>query len=309
MSEWVADAAPGADRLRRRAAGLGLSKRGEGVLLLAPLVLFLILLLGFPFLANLYCSLSKVTFATIRAPQWLGLQNYAAALTDPAFWQAMGFSLRFALIATGAEVLLGLLLALALEPLIARRKFLLAFLLLPMMISPALMGVMYRLNLNEFVGLIPQYLALLRLYPNLLGPEWVMTTVVTIEILQWTPFAFLIMLTALQAIPGELLEAARIDGGSWWQRHRYVLLPLLAPALVVTGFIRFIDSFRVFDHIYVLTGGGPGTLTTSVSIHIYKSFFQQELLGQAGAASMILLALSMALLWLAMRFVLRGAHS
>jgi multiple sugar transport system permease protein len=78
---------------------------------------------------------------------------------------------------------------------------------------------------------------------------------------------------------------------------------------VVTGFIRFIDSFRVFDHIYVLTGGGPGTLTTSVSIHIYKSFFQQELLGQAGAASMILLALSMALLWLAMRFVLRGARA
>jgi multiple sugar transport system permease protein len=309
MSEWVADAVRGAERLRRRAPGSPLSKRGEGILLLAPLVLFLVLLLGFPFLANLYYSLSRVTFATIRAPEWLGLANYAAALADPAFWQAMGFSLRFALIATGAEVLLGLLLALALEPLIARRRFLLAFLLLPMMISPALMGVMYRLNLNEFVGLIPQYLAFLGLYPNLLGPGWVMTTVVTIEILQWTPFAFLIMLTALQAIPGELLEAARIDGGSWSQRHRYVLLPLLVPALVVTGFIRFIDSFRVFDHIYVLTGGGPGTLTTSVSIHIYKSFFQQELLGQAGAASMILLALSMGLLWLAMRFVLRGTRA
>jgi multiple sugar transport system permease protein len=288
--------------------GGGGVRRGEGLLLLAPLVLFLVLLLGFPFVADLAYSLAKVSFQTIRAPEWLGLANYAAASGDPAFWRAMGFSLRFAVIATMVELGLGLLLALALEPLIAQRRFLLAFLLLPMMISPALMGVMWRLLLNEFVGPVTQYLAMLDLYPNLLGPDWVVTTLVVIEVLQWTPFALLILLTALQAIPAELLEQARIDGAGAAQRLRHVVLPLLAPAIAITAFIRFIDGFRVFDHIYVLTGGGPGTLTTSISIHIYKNFFQQERLGEAVAAAMLLLLFTLAVLLLAMRWMLKGAR-
>ncbi|MFO1068276.1 MAG: sugar ABC transporter permease [Geminicoccaceae bacterium] len=284
------------------------SRRTEGALLLAPLVLFLVLLLGFPALANLVYSLSQVTFRTIRDPAWLGFGNYVAAATDPAFWHALGFSLRFALVTAAVEVVLGLALALALEPLLSRHKWLLALLLLPMMVSPALVGVMWRLLLNEFVGLVPQWLGLFGLYPALLGPAWVTTTLVVIEILQWTPFAFLILLTALQTIPAETLEAARIDGAVAWQRLVHVILPILVPALAITAFIRFIDGFRVFDHIYVLTGGGPGTLTTSASIHIYKNFFQQEKLGEAVASAMLLLGATLAFLLVAMRVALRGAR-
>src|SRR5262249_43476715 len=153
----------------------------------------------------------------------------------------------------------------ALEPILSRHKALMALVLLPLMISPALMGVMYRLILNEFVGVVPQYLALLDLYPNLLGPDWVFATVVTIDVLQWLPFTLLLLLTGLQSIPPELGEAARTDGASAWQTLRHVTLPLLMPVVAVAALIRFIDSFRVFDHIYVLTGGGPGDRTTSIS--------------------------------------------
>jgi multiple sugar transport system permease protein len=221
----------------------------------------------------------------------------------------MGFSSRFALLSTACQLLLGLALALALNPILARHRALMALILLPLMIAPALMGIMYRLMLNEFVGVVPLYLEMLGLTPNLLGPGWVLTTVIVIDVLQWTPFALLLLLTARQTIPGELYDAARADGASPWQTLRRVTLPLLVPAIAIAGFIRFIDSFRVFDHIYVLTGGGPGDQTTSISIYIYKSFFQKQQLGTAVAASMLLLALSLLVLLGVMRLVLRGARS
>ncbi len=282
--------------------------RWDGPLLLAPLVLFLLLTLGFPFATDLVYSVSNIQFTALWSPHWTGLANYAAVATDPVFWQALGFSLRFALIATAAEVALGFLLVLALSPLIERHRWLMALLVLPMMVSPALLGIMYRLMLNEFVGVVPQYLEMLGIEANLLGPAWVFSTLVAIEVLQWTPFALLALLTAYQAIPGELVEAARIDGGGRAAVLRFVVLPLLAPAFAITGFLRFIDSFRVFDHIYVLTGGGPGTMTTSASLYIYKTFFQQQRIGPAVAASMYLLLGSIVVLRLAMTWSVRGAR-
>jgi multiple sugar transport system permease protein len=276
-------------------------------ILIAPLVLFVVAMLGYPFVANLIYSLSDVSFQTLRTPRLEGFTNYLETLRDPSFWSALWFSLRFAVVVTAFEVLLGLGLALLLEPLLSKRRFLLAFLLLPMMISPALMGVMYRLILNDFVGIIPQYLKLLGLRISLLAPDWILFTLILIEVLQWTPFAFLILFTSLQALPGELTEAAKIDGARSSQILRFITLPMMLPAIAITSFIRLIDSFRVFDHIYVLTGGGPGTLTTSISIYIYKNFFQQERLGEAVAASILLLVMSLVPLWISMRYTLRSA--
>jgi len=144
---------------------------------------------------------------------------------------------------------------------------------------------------------------------ELLGPDWVFTTLVIIEILQWIPLALLALLTAYQAISTVLLDAARIDGGSAVAVFRFVTWPIMIPALAITTFIRFIDSFRVFDHIYVLTGGGPGTMTTSMSLYIYEEFFEQQRIGMAVAASMFLLLGSVLVLRLVMIWVLRGARS
>ncbi|HTW28516.1 MAG TPA: sugar ABC transporter permease [Acetobacteraceae bacterium] len=282
-------------------------RRREGWLLIAPLAAFLVLWLGFPFLTDVVYSVSQVGFTTLRQPRLSGFGHYAAVLRDAAFWHAMGFSFRYAAVETVVQVAAGLALAVALAPILSRHRFLLAFILLPLMIAPALNGLMYRLMLNDFVGIIPAYLGMLSLSPDLLSTGWVFVTVAAIDAVQNTPFTVLLVLAALQAIPGELRDAARVDGASAWQEFRRVVLPLLLPVLGIAGLVRFIDSFRVFDHIYVLTGGGPGNETTGISIYIYKAFFQQQQLGLAVAASMILLLLSLAALSLLMHRSLRGA--
>lgn len=277
-------------------------------LLPVPLILFLLATLGFPLLANVYYSVTNLTFENLRHPAFNGLRNYADVLGDPIFWGALGFSFKFAVAATTAEVLLGFTFALAFQPILDRFKPLLALVLLPMMISPALIAIMYRLILNDFVGVVPQYLQLLGIPSvDLFGPQWVVTTLVTIEVLQWTPFAFLVIYTALLAIPQDIVEAAVVDGARGSQVLRWVMFPMLVPALAITAFIRFIDSFRVFDHIYVLTSGGPGTQTTSISIYIYKRFFQENALGSAVATSILLLVITLIPLLLLMRNTIRGS--
>ncbi len=276
--------------------------------LVAPLLAFLAVMLGYPLVSNFVSSLTSFTLRTLRTPEFVGIRNYTETLSDPQFYEALWFTLRFALSCTLLEVALGLGMALYFQPLLERRKWLLALLLLPMMISPALIGVMYRLILNDFVGVVPRYLQLLGFPPtDLFGPTTAMVTLVVIEILQWTPFAFLILYTALQTVPTELLEAARVDGATTGQSIRWIVLPLLVPAISISAFVRFIDSFRVFDHIYVLTAGGPGTATTSISIYIYKHFFQSDALGPAISASILLLLISLVPLFISMRFAIRGS--
>ena len=131
-----------------------------------PLIVFLIAALGFPLVANLYYSVTDLTFENLRNPAFNGLANYADVLQDPTFWGALGFSLKFAVIAASVQVALGFIFALAFQPILNRFKPLLALVLLPMMISPALMAIMYRLILNDFVGVVPQYMQRLGL------PSW-----------------------------------------------------------------------------------------------------------------------------------------
>ncbi|WP_027135574.1 carbohydrate ABC transporter permease [Geminicoccus roseus] len=274
----------------------------DGRFLLAPLTIFLLAMLGLPLAVDLIYSLSRVEFATILSPQFVGLENYGQALRSESYWQAAWFSLRFGLIAALAQLLLGLFLAIFLAPLIDKRPWLLAFLMLPMMVAPALVGLMYRLILHEFVGVVPWFLFT---YwgdsPSFLGPDNAFTTLVVVEVLQWTPFALLILYSAYAAVPAEVREAAAIDGAGPWRRLWAIDLPLMAPAMGAAFFIRFIDGFRVFDNVYTLTGAGAGGSTTTMSIWVYQAFFKSGDIGQAVAASMLLLAAS----WLVLALVHR----
>jgi len=204
------------------------------------------------------------------------------------------------------QVVAGLVLAIFLAPLFAARPWLIAFLMLPMMVAPALVGLMYRLILHEFVGVVPYYL--LEWYgdfPAFLGRQWVFTTLVVIETLQWTPFALLILHSAYAAISPDVREAAALDGATGLRQLVSIDLPLMLPAIGVTAFIRFIDSFRVFDNIYTLVGSGAGGSTTSMSIYIYQAFFKVGDIGLAVAASMLLLAASFVVLWTINRLTAR----
>lgn len=276
--------------------------------LIAPLTLFLLALLGLPLAVDIVYALSRVSFETLRSPELIGFQNFRAVLSDESFWNAMGFSLRFAVVVTIAEVLIGLFLAVFLAPLFSALPWLISLMMLPMMVAPALVGLMYRLILHEFVGVVPFYLfEFFGDSPSFLGPDAAFWTLVTIETLQWTPFAFLILYASYQSIPSAIREAAAIDGARWHQEFRAIHLPWMKRTIAIVAFIRFIDSFRVFDNVYVLTGSGSGGSTTTISIYIYEAFFRRSDIGLAVAASLVLLVLSFLVLSLVLRQSRRAA--
>ena len=295
-------------RRKPAAAPTRLGGGRDGWLMIAPLTALLVVMLAVPLAVDLVYAVSRVTFETLRAPSVIGFGNFAVVLRDGQFWGAMLFSLRFAVLVTAAELLLALTLAIFLAPLLASIPWLMAPLLLPMMVAPALVGLMYRLVLHEFVGAVPYYFVLLTGdSPSFLGPDTAFWTLVTIETLQWTPFALLILYAAYQSIPTDVREAASLDGTGPLQMLRYVELPLMRPTILAVGFIRFIDSFRVFDNVYTLTGAGAGGDTTTISIYIYEAFFRRDDIGVAVAASMILLAIAFAMLTVVLRWSERRA--
>lgn len=266
----------------------------HGRLFLSPLAAFLLLFLGFPALVNLVYSVSTVSFETLRSPTLSGFGNYLTVVKDGEFWRAFGFSLRFGLLTALAECLLGLFLAVFLAPLLSKRPVLLAPLTLPLMVAPAMVGLMYRLVLHEFAGPVPYYLfEWFGDSPAFLDPQTAFWTLAVVEVLQWTPFAFLLFYAAYLAIPDALREAAALDGAGAWKILRFIELPLMMPTLVIAFFIRFIDGFRVFDNIYALTGAGAGGSTTSLSMFIYQAFFKEGAIGKAVAASVILFVASL----------------
>jgi multiple sugar transport system permease protein len=271
--------------------------RRDGYFLIAPVTVFLLVMLAIPFVVDLLYSVSRVTFETLRSPSYLGLANFASVVRDRAFWSAMLFSLRFALLTTLAQVAIGIFLAVFLAPLLSKRPWLIAILMLPMMAAPALVGLMYRLILHEFVGVLPYYFYLFfNDSPSFLGPRNAFWTLVAVETLQWTPFGLLIIYSTYQSIPVEIRESAAIDGAGPWRRLIAIELPWMRPTILLVAFIRFIDSFRVFDNVYTLSGPGAGGSTTTMSIYIYLAFFRRDDIGIAVAASLILLLLSFVVL-------------
>ena len=279
----------------------------ENAVLASPTALFLLAILGFPVILSLVYGFSETSFETLRSPAFSGLKNFRDVTTDDTFWQAAWFSFRFGSITAILECTLGLALAVYLAPLIQKHGWIVAVLIIPMIVAPAMMGLMYRLVLNEFAGPIPYYLySWLGWSPAFLSPQNVFKTVVLAETFQWTPFAFLLFLTAYQSIPQEMREAATVDGTRPWRLFWKIELPLMMPTVFVAVFIRFIDGFRVFDNIYTLVGAGPGGSTTSISIYIYETFLRRGEIGKSMAAAILLFAAAFILLSFA-QWVMRRA--
>jgi multiple sugar transport system permease protein len=281
----------------------------ENAILAGPLVLFLLAILGFPTVLSLIYGFSDTSFETLMQPKFSGLANFRAVTTDPTFWQAAWFSLRFGAITAVLQCALGLALAVYLAPLVRLHGWTVAILIIPMIVAPAMMGLMYRLVLHEFAGPLPHYLYdWFGWSPAFLAPSNVFKTVVVAETLQWTPFAFLLFLTAYQSIPEDMREAAAVDGTRPWRLFWKIELPLMLPTVFVALFVRFIDGFRIFDNIYTLVGAGPGGSTTSMSIYIYETFLRRGEIGKAMAAAILLFLTAFALLVLAQR-LMRGRRS
>lgn len=285
------------------------ASRRDGFLMIAPLAVVVLALVAFPTAYSYFISLHRFRLASDQR-EFIGLDNYLNTVTSGSFLDSVWYSSKFALFATLIELVIGIALAVLLSQWQKGKGIAISLILMPMMIAPSLFALIFRLLLNDFVGVIPYYFAELGISINPFDPEWVHMTLLAIDALQWIPFVFIISYAALTTIPMELYESAKVDGAGSLQTFTRITLPLLVPTMITIAFLRGIDAFKVYDMIYVLTNGGPGELTTSVSLFIYKKAFLDGDLGEAAAASILLTFILALPLYLTTKFILRreGAH-
>ena len=263
------------------------------LILLAPALLFLFLLSIWPVAYLLYASFTSYQLAIPIPTEWVGLGNFKSIVTNPRFWSSLSITLVFALIAVPLQILVGLGLALLLNGYSRGREIYTSLFLIPMMLAPIVVGFSWNLFLNPIYGPLNSVLRGVGISPPAWAssPEWALPTLVLVDIWQWTPFVMIVLLAGLRSIPPRVFEAAKVDGSNRMQTFIHIVLPMLVPYMTVAFVLRFIDSFKVFDIIYILTRGGPGTSTQNLAYYTYDLGFGRFEFGAAGALSIIQLIL------------------
>ncbi|HET7677465.1 MAG TPA: sugar ABC transporter permease [Candidatus Limnocylindrales bacterium] len=265
--------------------------------LLLPVLGVVVVVVTVPFLMAVVQSLEA------RGGGFAGLDNYVRALSSGALYAALMATAVYAAIVLPAQVLLGLGLALLVHrtiPSTAIRAALYVLAIVPLVIPPVAVGVIARLIYAPDYGALNHVLISLGLIREeiqwLSSPAAAMLSVASVDIWQWTPFVYLVAYAGLQTVPQETVEAAQVDGASGWQQFRHIELAYLRPLLVLIVFFRVADVLRVFDHVFILTGGGPGSTTQFLSLHLYRIGFKFSDLGQAAALA-VLVMLFMSILY------------
>lgn len=260
-----------------------------GLIWVAPALFVLAALSIYPLLYLVKVSLTDA--------HGLTLANYARLFQDRLFSVAAGQTLLYAAAALALEFLLGLALALLVDSLVHGRALIRVGLLAPMLLPPVVAAVIWRLIYNPEFGVLNGTLRLLGI--NTANLTWTsgrtsaMLSVILVDVWEWTPFLFLLLTAGLQAIPAEPLEAARVDGAGYWQTLRDIILPLLKPVILLALLLRSMDLLRIFDQIFLLTQGGPGSATETVSLYIYRTAFRFSNFGYAAAMSFVGLVITM----------------
>ena len=261
-------------------------------LFLAPAGLVLAFALFYPICYMIYASfLDWNPSQRIGEADFVGLRNYFKLFSDDAFRESMGVTLKFAAVVVTIEMFLGVGLALLLDRNIRGMSVLRTLFILPMMIAPIVVGLMWRYMYHPTVGIFNKTLKSWGYegIPWLSDGSWAFASVVIADVWQWTPFIFILSLAALQSLPSSALEASKIDGATGWQQIIYIKLPLMLPVPIVTLLLRLIDSFKVLEVILVMTNGGPGLSTEILSLRINRTASEFRELGEAAAMSNLLL--------------------
>ena len=261
---------------------------------LAPALIILGVALLYPIGYMIYASfLDWNPSQRIGEADWVGLRNYTFLLHDASFRESFFVTLKFASIVVILEMIIGVGLALLLDRNIRGMSALRTIFILPMMIAPIVVGLMWRYMYHPTVGIFNRTLKDwgFEAIPWLSDSWWSLVSVIIADIWQWTPFIFILSLAALQSLPRSALEASRIDGATGWQQIFYIKLPLMMPVLIVTALLRLIDAFKVLEVILVLTNGGPGLSTEILSLRISRTASEFRELGVAAAMSNYLLIL------------------
>ena len=238
-----------------------------------------------------------------ESKEFIGLDSYQRMLGDGAVLQSLGVTLRYTFWVLVTEMILGVALAFLLEKPVRGAAVFRTIFILPLMVSPVAVGLIWRYLYDARIGLINHFLeAIGKAAPFLqpLGftrqlwladPNMALTSIIITDIWQWTPFIFIIVLAGLQSLPAEITEAAIIDGANWFQIIVRVKLPMIRTIIMVTLLLRIIDVFRALEVIYTMTFGGPGLSTEVLSLHIYKTAFTAQQLGYASTIATLLMVI------------------
>lgn len=275
------------------------------LLLVLPAVILTAAMTLFPLGYSLWASFVRFDFRMPGHP-WVGFANFAAIIRDPVALQSLWHTAVVVVVLVACQFVAGLVLALTLARSFRGRNLVIPILVLPLFMSPVVVGQLWRLLLEPQTGPTNYLLGLM--LPGEVTISWFTQwpfnwiAIIIADSWQWTPFMLIILLAGLTTIPHELYEAAELDGASAWQKFRHVTTPLLAPIATLAIVFRTIDAIKLFDVVYVLTGGGPGTSTYTAPYYLYERGLQFFDIGPAAAGSWMLLILT---LIVAFRLVVR----
>lgn len=270
---------------------------------LGPSVGVFLALTALPILGLLAMSFSDVTWVQ-AVPHWsyAGTRHFRALPQDQLFRAGIANTVLFAIAAVLVQMVLGFFLALASSKVSRGRVLYRTIFILPILVPGIVIGAIWKLMYNYDFGVINQIIGLLGLAPqDWLGQKGTaLLSVIAVDCWHWTPFCFLLLLAGLESQPQDVYEAAKVDGAGPWGELAYITVPLMLPTIVVTLVFRLIVAFKVFDEVFLLTGGGPGTATEVISFTIYRRFFTEDRVGHGSAISVATLFVLAVLIVLAL---------
>jgi multiple sugar transport system permease protein len=282
-----------------------LGDRGLAALFVSPALALLLFLSVFPLLWALYLSFTNYS-ATRDAPaEWVGVDNYLDILTSSGVHERALTTFIYVVGAVGLQVVLGFSIAYLISRRTRGRGLMTTLFLVPMMLSPVVVGLFWKFMLDAQFGVVNSLLGSLGLgqVEWLTSQRLALFSVIIVDTWQWTPFIMLIALAGLTAVPRYLYEAASIDRASEWFRFRHITLPLVWPLLLIAVLFRAIEAFRLFDLVYILTQGGPGVSTETLSFHVYKVAFLGFDTGVASAYGILMVIVVIILAQLLLRYL------
>jgi len=279
--------------------------------LLAPAVIVLLATTIYPFLYTLLLSFRDWRLSkTITMGPFVGVDNYVRAFGDPNFINSIVVTLQYTVISVALSLLIGLIIALLLHKSTRSNNFLKAFLIFPFAMAPALKGFTWRFMLNPYYGILDKIIDYL--IPPLqdvvwLGdPFWALFWLAITEVWGWAPYIALVFIGALDTMPTDTFDAARVDGASTMQVFRYITLPMLAPIIVMIALLKTIFSVKQFDAVVTMTGGGPGRATETLNFYVYKIGFRFFDMGYASALAYLLITAMFVFAFFYVRALIRG---
>jgi multiple sugar transport system permease protein len=287
--------------------GLGTGGRRFALLTVAPATIILIALSIFPLVYSLRLSFTDEALLSVQPTHFIGLTNYWNLLHDSLFWSSLWVTLAFAASVVTLQLGVGLALALALRRLPRYQQLTVTLLLIPSIISPSVASFQWRQLFDFNGGVLNYFLGLIGIAPQTwtASPTAALPSLLLVDFWEWTPFMVLLLFAGLSALPESVFEAARIDGSSSVQILIYQTLPLLRRVIAIAVILRLIAAFKIFDIIYALTAGGPGTSTESLNYYIYVQGFRYFTMGYSAALSFVTLILIVVLAKLILGFMER----